>query len=156
MPSFSDLLEIHRELDACFAEHQHALLHFEFERARDLLRTYETKLVAHMSFEENVLLPIYARAEPQRSGEAQLFLDEHEKMKNFVQMFFEALTELARENSPEPLLLKLLDREFFYLKLCSHHDNREAKFLYPGLDAVTTDTEKTELLIAGSSTHTSD
>jgi hypothetical protein len=148
MPSFSDLLEIHRELDACFAEHQYALLHFEFVRAGDLLRTYEAKLLAHMSFEEDVLLPIYGRAETDRGGEAKLFLDEHEKMKNFIQMFFEALGELSRTNTPEPMLLKLLDREFFYLKLCSHHDNREAKYLYPGLDAVTSETEKTRLLMS--------
>ncbi|MBK9528413.1 MAG: hypothetical protein IPO41_08880 [Acidobacteria bacterium] len=41
---------------------------------------------------------------------------------------------------------QLLDREAFYLRLCSHHDRRRADYLYPILDALLADEEKYEML----------
>lgn len=147
MASFSELLRIHAELDEQFLLHQHALLHFDFKKAAQLLEKYRAALYEHMLFEENVLLPMYStRAVIERSGETKLFLDEHVKMRNWIQLFSEMITELATQANPETRLLKLLDRESFFLKLCSHHDNREAKFLYPCLDAVTTEEERAQLL----------
>jgi len=145
--SFSELLKIHVELDELFLLHQHALLHFEFDKAADLLKKYRATLNEHMRFEEDVLLPIYtSRAVIERSGETKLFLDEHKKMRDWVQLFSETIAELAQDPAPENKLLKLLDRESFFLKLCSHHDNREARFLYPSLDAATTNEERAQLL----------
>ena len=145
--SFSELLDIHRSLDELFARHQYALLHFDFTGAAELLAHYNEYLTAHMRHEEELLLPVYSeRATIERGGDTKLFLDEHEKMRNFVAMLTEALAELANADPPEPKLLQLLDREFFYLKLCSHHDGREARFLYPALDTVTSDEERAELL----------
>jgi hemerythrin-like domain-containing protein len=100
-----------------------------------------------MALEEEQLLPLYdERATPEAAGETRLFLDDHEKMRNWLQLFSETVAQLAAETSPEDLLLKLLDRESFFLKLCSHHDNREERFLYPALDKGTTETEREKLL----------
>jgi len=149
MDSFGELLEVHRDLDTVFRQHQHALLHFDLERAAELLRVYRGKLEQHMSFEEETLLPLYEeRVKIERGGEVKLFIDEHEKMKNFVQLFIHATEQLSNESSQEDAVLTLLDREFFYLKLCSHHDTREARFLYPGLDAVMSAAERSDLLNA--------
>lgn len=147
MKSFSDLLKIHEKLDEDFRQHQYALLHFEFERAAKLLLAYRDRLLEHMSFEEEVLLPIYdQKATIAPAGETTLFLKEHEKMRDWIALFIDTIKKLQSEDPPEPVLLNLLDRENFYLKLCSHHDNREATFLYPGLDAVTSLEERVELL----------
>ena len=149
MHSLSELLKLHRDLDVVFTRHQHALLHFKFDEAAQLLRDYRDRLERHMAFEEGTLLPLYTeRVSIEKGGEAKLFLDEHEKMKNFVQLFITATDQLKSDTSPEDALLTLLDREFFYLKLCSHHDTREARFLYAGLDAVTSDAERTDLVNA--------
>ena len=60
---------------------------------------------AHMKYEEAVLLPLYEqRATIERGGETKLFLDEHEKMTNFIKLFLEPIDELANASSPEPLL----------------------------------------------------
>jgi hypothetical protein len=62
--SFSELLKLHKELEEAFHRHQHALLRLDFTEAARLLLDFEALLVAHMTDEEETLIPIYAeRAE---------------------------------------------------------------------------------------------
>ncbi len=146
MDSFLRLLDLHADLDAAFAEHQFALLHTEFGKALELLTAYETALLAHMDDEEKILLPLYTeRAEIERGGSEKLFLDEHEKMRHLITLFRDATEELGKETKPERHLIRLLDREAFYKRLCSHHDIREENILYPALDKVTTAEERIAL-----------
>ena len=53
---------------------------------------------------------------------------------------------MPSETELDRVLLQLLDREAFYLRLCSHHDRREGDFLYPMLDELLSDKEKHEML----------
>lgn len=146
MNSFLQLLEIHRSLDVVFAEHQYALLHFEFVRAAELLTDYQDRLVGHIQDEETYLLPLYAeRAAIEKTGEVKLFINEHEKMRNFVDLFKETTEQMLAEEHPEPLVLKLLDRQSFYKRLVSHHDVRETEILYPSLDRITDDSERLQI-----------
>jgi iron-sulfur cluster repair protein YtfE (RIC family) len=146
MNSFAKILEIHTELDEMFLEHQYALLHFDFALALEKLERYESVLLAHMADEEDVLLPLYAeRAVIGKGGAVKLFLDEHEKMRNFVRLFAEATASLQTDPEPEPTLLQLLDRESFYKRLNTHHDIRETDILYPALDVITSVEERAEI-----------
>jgi iron-sulfur cluster repair protein YtfE (RIC family) len=147
MKLISDILKFHDDLDGYFRQHQIALLHFEFGAALDRLLEYEKNLRMHMRDEEEILLPIYAeRAEIPRSGGVKLFLDEHEKMLAHVELFKEQTKKLISEDSPDDGLILLLDRESFYKRLTSHHDNREHDILFPMLDQITTDEEKADIL----------
>lgn len=145
--SFATLLDLHAELDDLFAEHQFALLHFDFDQALGKLRDYERCLLAHMVDEEEYLIPIYAeRGEIPRAGAPKLFLDDHEKMRAHLSLFIETTESLQGEKEPEALVIKLLDREAFFKRLCGHHDIREREILYPVLDAVTDATERADLI----------
>lgn len=147
MRNLSELLDLHKYLDEMFLAQQYTLLHFDFAEALSLLEQYETALLSHMKDEEEVLMPIYQeRASVIKGGNAQLFLDEHAKMRGWVKLFKNEIARLAEEPKPEADLIQLLDRESFYKRLCSHHDKRETDILYPELDRITTDTEKVELL----------
>ena len=146
MHSLSHLLKLHKELDALFAEHQFALVRFEFALAQNLLLQYESRLLDHMSDEEVFLLPLYAERAPiEKGGDVKLFLSEHEKMRQHVRLFAESTELLKTDNRPERVLIELLDRESFYKRLCSHHDIREERILYPALDKVTTESERAAL-----------
>lgn len=148
MPSFSDLLSVHREMDNTFRQHQYALLHFDFDRAAQVLGSYRERLFEHMRFEEDVLFPIYEeRATIDPTGGRDLLQMEHDKMRGWVELFVKETGELKSEGDPDGKVLDLLEREWFYLKLCSHHDTREKRFLFPSLDAVTTPQERAELLL---------
>lgn len=147
MDNLSELLDLHGDLDEMFFAHQSALLHFEFDKALTLLERYETALVKHLQDEEDVLFPIYAeRGEIVSGGKLQFFLDEHYKMREFVKLLKEEIVKLKDEPQPEAKLIFILDRESFFKRLCDHHDKRETDIMYPELDRVTTDAEKTELL----------
>jgi hemerythrin-like domain-containing protein len=147
MNELSELLKLHDELDNMFFAHQRALLHFEFDDAAAKLENYESALLKHMKDEEEVLMPFYVeRAAPIKGGNPLLFLDEHIKMRRFIELFMAKTVELADGPNPEAGLILLLDREAFYKRLCSHHDRRESEVFYPELDRITSNSEKLELL----------
>jgi hypothetical protein len=147
MAAISDLMKVHGVTDELFYQHQRSLLHFEFERALGYLKAYESILLSHMADEEYVLLPVYSeRAKYPEAGAAQLYYDDHAKMRSYIDLFLQSTAEIESEEEIERTLLQLLDREAFYLRLTSHHDRREAEYLYPILDGLLTDDEKRELL----------
>ncbi|MBK6725395.1 MAG: hypothetical protein IPG58_19680 [Acidobacteria bacterium] len=147
MAVISDLMKVHKVIDELFFEHQRALLHFDFEKALGLLNAYESTLFSHMADEENILLPVYEkRADFPAAGAPKLYYDDHAKMRSHLGLFKQTIRDMQSEPELDRVLLQLLDREAFYLRLCSHHDRREADYLYPILDALLADEEKYEML----------
>lgn len=147
MAVISDLMKVHKVIDELFFEHQRALLHFDFEKALRILIAYESTLLNHMADEESILLPVYEeRADFPAAGSPKLFYDDHAKMRSHIELFKQKTSEMPAESELDRVLLQLLDREAFYLRLCSHHDRREADFLYPMLDGLLSDKEKHEML----------
>lgn len=147
MTYIKDLKNVHVMIDEIFFDHQKALIHFDFDRAVTLLEMYQTVLLRHMQDEELILLPVYSdRAKYSEAGAPKLFFDDHEKMRKFVELFKEEVADLRQSPNMDKALLQLLDREAFYLRLCSHHDKRETDFLYPVLEEILTDVEKCDLL----------
>lgn len=147
MTYIKDLKNVHLLIDEMFFDHQKALLHFEFDKALTLLEMYQATLIRHMQDEELILLPVYAeRSAFSSAGAPKLFFDDHKKMRSFVELFIEKTAELKQQPNIDKAILLLLDREAFYLRLCSHHDKRETDFLYPILEEILTDFEKRDLL----------
>ncbi|MBK6750283.1 MAG: hypothetical protein KA956_01210 [Pyrinomonadaceae bacterium] len=147
MASISSLIKVHKVIDDLFFEHQKALLHFDFDKALHLLEAHRSTLLSHMGDEEEILLPAYAeRGEFPDAGAPKLYFDDHEKMRSFIDLFAETTARLASEPEIERTLLQLLDREAFYLRLCSHHDRRETDYLYPILESVLSEPDKVGLL----------
>lgn len=147
MASISSLIKVHKVIDDLFFEHQKALLHLDFDKASHLLEAHRSTLLSHMGDEEEVLLPVYADCGKfPDAGAPKLFFDDHEKMRSFIDLFAETTAKLSSEPEIERTLLQLLDREAFYLRLCSHHDRRETDYLYPILDSVLSEPDKVELL----------
>jgi hemerythrin-like domain-containing protein len=146
MSSFSDLLELHKQLDKLFLDHQRALLRLDMNRAAALLATYEADLLAHIRDEEALMLPLYReRVEAPVGGAAEIFLGEHDKLRQFLALFKEELVKLAAAEDLERGVLFLLDSQHLFKRLLVHHDNREKKMLYPLLDEVTTAEEREAL-----------
>jgi iron-sulfur cluster repair protein YtfE (RIC family) len=146
-PSFLVLCRVHERVNELFLQHQEALVESDIARARHRLALYERELLAHMEPEEELLLPVYARAGAIPGGPLELFLGEHRKMREFLERFHATLLEL--EAHPPDLrrrILQLLDEQAMFKHLVEHHDLRERNILYPALDRVTTDEERRALL----------
>src|SRR5512143_35993 len=96
--SFLSLLEIHEHLNETFLLHQEALLALDVDLALARLREFERELRAHMRVEEELLLPVYARAGRIKGGPIEFYTGEHKKMLEFLARFSEKLEQL--ENKP--------------------------------------------------------
>jgi hemerythrin superfamily protein len=146
MKSFCELLALHRELDEVFFMHQRALLRMDLPQASAALEEFETALLAHMQDEEERMLPIYrARVEAPVGGAADIFLGEHQKLRQFIELFRQELLKLENTDDLERGVLFLIDSQHLFKRLLVHHDTREKKFLYPLLDAVTSEVERDDL-----------
>ena len=146
MKSFSDLLALHRQLDERFFEHQRALMRLDLNRAAMALNTFEAELLAHIRDEEELMIPLYReRATAPVGGAAEIFLGEHDKLRQYLVLFKEELAKLAAADDLERGVLFLVDSQHIFKRLLVHHDTRERKFLYPLLDQMTTEGEKLAL-----------
>ena len=146
MTSFNELLELHRQLDDVFFEHQRALLRLDLERASLLLGEYEAGLLAHIRDEEELMLPLYReRVKAPVGGAPEIFQGEHEKLRQFLTLFKEEIPKIRKMDDVERGVLFLIDSQHIFKRLLGHHDTREKKMLYPLLDDVTTEAERQEL-----------
>ena len=146
MQSFSDLLELHRDLDHLFLEHQRALLRLNIKLAATLLDQYEKQLLEHIRDEEALMLPLYRdRAAIPVGGAPEIFIGEHEKLRQFLLLFREQMEKLEAADDLEKDVLFLIDSQHLFKRLLVHHDTREKKMLYPLLDEVTTGSEREQI-----------
>ena len=146
MKSFNDLLLIHRQLDEHFLEHQRALIRGNLIAALSRLEQYQEQLLDHIKDEEEILLPIFeARVKAPVGGSAEIFRNEHIKIRDYVALLKAEIPKLSKATDREQAAIFMLDSETTFKRLMVHHDNREHKFLYPLLDEVTTDDERAEI-----------
>jgi iron-sulfur cluster repair protein YtfE (RIC family) len=145
--SFSAVLAEHSELEALFAKHQRCLLVRDVPAAVTTLKTFEHELDRHITFEDQVLLPLYASKGAEVEGATlPIFHAEHRKLQ---QMAAKLVRETgALDGSPDLLgsILQLLDDEVLFKGLFAHHGLREENLLFPGLDASTTEAEREKVL----------
>src|SRR5262249_32771309 len=85
MPSFSDLLDLHKQLDELFLEHQRGLIRLDLDRAEAALDEYSAALLAHIRDEETAMIPLYdERISAPVGGAVEIFLNEHQKLRTFL------------------------------------------------------------------------
>jgi len=146
MSSFNDLLDLHKQLDALFLEHQRGLIRLDLDHAEAALDEYAGALLSHIRDEEAFMMPLYGeRVAAPVGGTIEIFLGEHVKLKRFLELFKEEIAKIRAMDDPERGVLFLIDSQHLFKRLLVHHDNRETKMLYPLLDEVTTEAERQEL-----------
>lgn len=146
--SFLSLLETHEWLDEHFLLHQEALLAGDLRLALELLEKVYEGQKEHIRVEEEILLPIYARAGQIPGGNPEFYINEHKKMLAILDGFKESLPRLIHKSPGEAKreIVELFDRGYWFKRLHEHHDQREENILYPVLDKVTSEEERKELL----------
>lgn len=146
MQSFNDLLALHRQLDEMFYEHQRALMRLDLDRAETALAEFGNELLAHIRDEEELMMPLYReRVSAPVGGTPEIFLGEHEKLKQFLVLFRAEIEKIRRMDDLERGVLFLIDSQHLFKRLLVHHDTREKKILYPLLDEATTEAERETL-----------
>lgn len=145
--SFSDLLNLHGQLNDLFLRHQESLIARRFAEAARRLTAFRRLIRRHIHDEEQRLLPLYdARAGVIPGGPVELFVGEHRKIVAFLDSFRAELRRIRSLRSPSRAILALMDRQAMFKHLMEHHDSREKNILYPHLDRVTTPEERLRIL----------
>jgi hemerythrin-like domain-containing protein len=133
----SELLTVHAKLDEHFFVHQEHVLERRMREAELSLLRYVRLLTLHMRHEEELLLPLYARAEPPRRYPLVLFTGQHQRMRELLAALHERVSALAAQSSVHARdVIALLDSERTYKHLSEHHDGAERQALFPTLDRV--------------------
>ncbi len=146
--NFLSLSEIHEDLALLFFEHQKALLDRDLLKAGLFLKQYEKEIQHHTGLEEEWLLPLYEeRSEINPGGDVVNFVGEHSKILLVLRRLQEKLSKMRSSRDGTCDLISLLDDEARFKELIRHHDEREERFLFPELDRVTNDAEKSRLLL---------
>lgn len=146
--SFSQLIEIHTELEDVFLLHQEALTLLALDAARELLEIHGQLLLLHMRHEEELLLPVFDRAGPVQKWPRVLYTGQHEKMRGMLERVRESLDEMCQK---PPLrarrsMIRVLDYEATYKHLVEHHEGAEREGLFPIADTLATPEERRTLL----------
>lgn len=146
--SFLSLLETHEWLDEHFLLHQEALLARDLRLALELLEQVYEGQREHIRVEEEILLPVYARAGQIPGGNPEFYINEHRKMQAILGGFREVLPQLIEvgADGSRRKIIELFDQGYWFKRLLEHHDQREENILYPVLDQVTNEEEREELL----------
>lgn len=145
--SLLELEKIHEGLNWLFYRHQVAVLNQDREEAIKLLNRYERLLQTHMREEEDFLIPLYQkRCGTIRGGAPVIFTGEHQRIREFLELFYRLATSWVSADGHGQETLDLLDQEYRFKELMEHHDIREQRILLPELEKVTSEAEKREIL----------
>jgi len=81
-------------------------------------------------------------------GAVELFTGEHTKLTGFIGEFHQALLAITGKSDRDLRLdiIKLFDREAICKGLVEHHHAREHNILFPWLDKIASENERTDLL----------
>ena len=149
MSNFLDLLTCHRQLDELFFEHQRALMRLKLDAAAQALAEYESGLLKHIADEEELMLPVYdERVQAPVGGATEIFLGEHEKLRQYLSLFKQEMAKLRLADDLERRVLFLIDSQHIFKRLLVHHDTREKNILYPLLNECTGASEREVLFSA--------
>lgn len=146
-PTFMTLLGSHDHLNQLFLSHQEALLMMDIQLARRRLKQFQSEIKAHIHAEEQLLMPVFARAGRIRGGPPEFFIGEHRKMLVFIEQFVAKLEELNSNTvGLWRELIELFDSHASFKNLMHHHDERERNIFYPTLDQITREDERSDLI----------
>lgn len=146
------LLDLHAALDVLLLRHRVALMRAEIDEALRIYRRFRILLQRHVADEDELVLPIYAQNAPaagyERGAAAAIYTAEHENILAHLARLEDGLIHLGEQRGEARIVgsLALLDREKVFTDLLEHHDLRERRYLYPTLERILGEEEKTELL----------
>lgn len=151
----------HDRIAADFSAHQQALVRAigqasAVTEARTAWDRFETRLRAHIQFEDEQLIPVFAeRVQPPPLGCSQELLHaEHRKLERLLSSCGEAVSEHLEQHADEPAaLLALIEQQRIIREVLEHHDQRERAAFFPALHDCLQPAEKVALIQASLLAH---
>ena len=137
------LMAEHEPIEDSLRRHRLALMRGDMPQARESYRTFRDLLLGHLEFEDDHVLPAYARVwDGSNESPPRQFELEHGKLRRILDDIGRRLQVI--DGTPIERL-DLLDAETFLRSLVEHHDLREGRVLYPLLTRLLDDEAKNEI-----------
>lgn len=145
---FEAFVAIHADFIGALLRHQDALVRGDADEARREIRQLRADLFEHAQREDDRVLPLLeARGGWGRAGDPRFYREEHERIRGYLVRFCAEADALDAASPSYPRAAgRLIGAEQAFLTLLEHHDDREARCLYPDLIKVTTPAERIDLL----------
>ena len=111
----------------------------DIKRAESIFLFFKSELEQHIIWEENILFPIFERKTDIKSGgPTSVMRMEHIQIKNHLQEIKRKLhTKKIQDSCKEEVAL---------FKVLESHNQKEENILYPGIDNLTSEQEKEQLI----------
>jgi hypothetical protein len=142
---FGALNDAHEELGEMFLLHQECLVAGHFELARELLGAYRSMIQLHMRHEEQLVMPIYLRAENPRWPQ-ELYTGQHEKLLALLDRAEGVLKDAHKAGAWRRTSIEILDIQSTFKNLVEHHHLAEDQAFYPTADAESTEDERARIV----------
>jgi regulator of cell morphogenesis and NO signaling len=126
----------HDRLDQLYREYLQ-LKHIHFANAREKFISFKHGLERHITWEEEILFPLFQRKTGIVEGPVEVMEDEHRQILNILEHLNLKLQNNDRSSNRF---------EHDLMILLSHHNVKEENVLYPVLDHLLTQDEKLSLI----------
>jgi iron-sulfur cluster repair protein YtfE (RIC family) len=148
LQEFEGFVEIHESFFEGLYRHQESLVRNDVESALRELRKLHADLRAHITRENEKVLPVLEqRGGWSRAGEPRFYREEHGRILELLDRF-ELSTSMLVQGSPgyPRAAAILIANELSLRTLLEHHDDREKHCLYLDLLKITTPEERRQML----------
>ena len=111
----------------------------DIERAESIFLSFKSELEWHIIWEENILFPVFERKTGIKDGgPTSVMRMEHIQIKNHLQEIKRKLhTKKIQDSCKEEVAL---------FKVLESHNQKEENILYPGIDNLTSEQEKEQMI----------
>ncbi|GLQ31008.1 hypothetical protein [Litoribrevibacter albus] len=131
-PLYQAIDKQHQQLGELFVMHQEALLLQNIELAIEIFYSYKSLQVAHLTFENDTLLPELAKL-PETRWPHTLYVHEHNKVRDLLDKNVNALNQtqnLLKDQSTTPQqyrrwVIDLFEQQKSLKNVLEHHEQRE-------------------------------
>ena len=111
----------------------------DIERAESIFLSFKSELERHIIWEENILFPVFERKTGIKDGgPTSVMRMEHAQIKDHLQEIKRKLHTKKIQN--------LCKEEVALFKLLESHNQKEENILYPGIDNLTSEQEKQQMI----------
>ncbi len=111
----------------------------DIERAQIIFLSFKNELERHIIWEEDILFPVFERKTGIKDGgPTSVMRMEHIQIKNHLQEIKRKLHTKKIQN--------LCKEEVALFKLLESHNQKEENILYPGIDNLTSEQEKQQMI----------
>lgn len=124
----------HRQIDELLMLHQEAVIVQDIVLAEDALKVFSKLLKAHISLEDEHLIPAHQSLNTEKHWQTRVYQEEHLKLHELLSNIRQMVRKAPEQTELRRWVIELIDYERTFKNVMEHHEEREEKGLLLELD----------------------